>query len=321
MGKYLLQIARKEIPSPDVSAPKTILNKPVGPHRVFDAAEFPLSGFKSIKNVAGVTLNDVALGVIGGALQRYLEAKGEAPQGSLVAGLPLNMRTRRETTEDNNQVGSVFSSLHTNISNPLDRLQAVHHSTMEAKEYGEHSPMVDALKIAGAFSPFLMKAASSLWSRNKLSRHMPLTISTVISNVAGPSFPLYCAGAKMIDYYGLGLLTPGVGIFHLVFSYSGKLTLSVLADRDIMPDPQFYHDCLHASYDELYLAAEALTEKPKADSKVLPVSRKKAKAKAKPKSKPKANANANAKKVSVKPKAKVKPKFKAKPKIRQKAKS
>ena len=59
----------------------------------------------------------------------------------------------------------------------------------------------------------------------------------------------------MVDYYGLGVLTPGMGIFHLVFSYSGKLTLSVLADRDIMPDPEFYHDCLVASYEELYRAA------------------------------------------------------------------
>ncbi len=59
----------------------------------------------------------------------------------------------------------------------------------------------------------------------------------------------------MVDYYGLGVLTPGMGIFHLVFSYSGKITLSMLADRDIMPDPEFYHDCLVAAYEELYAAA------------------------------------------------------------------
>ena len=40
--------------------------------RVFDAAEFPLAGLKAIKNATGVTLNDVALGIIGGALLRYL---------------------------------------------------------------------------------------------------------------------------------------------------------------------------------------------------------------------------------------------------------
>ncbi len=282
LTKYALQVSRKEIPAPDISAPKTILNQSVGPHRVFDAAEFPLQGFKDIKNALDVTLNDVALGVIGGALQRYLVAKGETPDGSLAAGLPLNMRTRRGVTGDNNQVGSVFASLHSDISNPIDRVKAVCNSTREAKESGEHSPMVDVLKIAGVFSPIITKAAAGFWSRNQLSKHLPVNISTVISNVAGPSFPMYCAGARMVDYYGLGVLTPGLGIFHLVYSYSGKLSLSVLADRNIMPDPEVYRDCLLASYAELHAAIEAV--KPNKKAKV------KAKVKAKTKAKPKAKA-------------------------------
>jgi len=259
LGKYALDIARKAVPAPDISAPKTILNKPVGPHRVFDAAEFPLEGFKDIKNAVGVTVNDVALGVIAGALLRYLEAKGEAPaEGSLAASLPVNMRTRRGTTDSNNQVGSIFSSLHTDIADPVERLRAIRKSTDDAKEIGEASPLVDALMLAGVFSPAISKSVARFWSRNTLSRLVPMNISTCISNVAGPDFPLYCAGAKMVDYYALGVLTPGMGIFHLVFSYAGKITLSVLADRDIMPDPEFYHDCLVGAYEELYAAAVKL---------------------------------------------------------------
>jgi diacylglycerol O-acyltransferase len=256
LGKYALDVMRDQIPAPDVSAPKTILNRSVGPHRVFDAAEFPLEGFKDIKNASGVTINDVALGVVGGALQRYLEAKGEAPEeGSLAAAMPLNMRTRRGVTDENNQVGSVFASMHTDVSDPLERLTAIKQSTAEAKQSGEASPMVDAMKLAGVLSPAITKTLAGFWSRNELSRFIPMNVSTCISNVAGPDFPLYCAGAKMVDYYGLGVLTPGMGIFHLVFSYAGKVTLSVLADRDIVPDPEFYHDCLVASYEELYAAA------------------------------------------------------------------
>ena len=256
LGKYVRAIMREEIPAPDVSAPKTILNKSVGPHRVFDAAEFPLEGFKDIKKATGVTVNDVALGVVGGALARYLEAKGKLPEeGSLAAALPLNMRTRRSTTDDNNQVGSVFASLHSDIKDPLQRLAAIRESTAEAKISGESSPMVDAMMLAGVLSPAITKTLAGLWSRNELSRFIPMNVSTCISNVAGPDFPLYCAGAKMVDYFGLGVLTPGMGIFHLVFSYSGKITLSVLADRDIIPDPEFYHDCLVAAYEELYAAA------------------------------------------------------------------
>jgi WS/DGAT/MGAT family acyltransferase len=254
MGKYLLDLARKELPAPDLSAPKTLLNKPVGPHRVFDAAEFPLAGFNDIKKAGGCTFNDVALAVISGALQRYLAARGETPEGSLAASLPLNMRTRRDVSDDNNQVGAIFTSLHTDEKDPRQRLQLIKASTADAKRTGEASPLVDILNIAGAVAPVIVRSAAGFWSRNQLSRYLPLNISTVISNVAGPDFPLYCAGARMVDYYGLGVLTPGMGLFHLVFSYSGKVTLSVLADRDIMPDPQLYHDYLVQSYEELYSA-------------------------------------------------------------------
>ena len=256
LGRYAVDIARKEIPAPDISAPKTVLNKPVGPHRVVDAAEFPLEGFKDIKNAAGTTINDAVLAVVGGALKRYLDAKGETPEeGSLATGIPLNMRTRRDSTDDNNQVGSVFASLHTDIDSPLDRLQAIHQSSADAKKNGEHSPLVDVLKIAGVFAPAVTRTVAGVWSRNELSKYLPVNISTVVTNVMGPDFPLYCAGAKMVDYYGLGVLTPGMGLFHAAFSYSGKLTLTVLGDRNIMPDPEFYHDCLVASYEELYAAA------------------------------------------------------------------
>ena len=337
MGKYALDIARKTIPAPDISAPKTILNRSVGPHRVFDAAEFPLSAFKDIKNAADVTLNDVALAVIGGALQRYLEANGEAPaEGSLAAAIPLNMRTRRSSTEDNNQVGSVFASLHTDISDPMDRLQAIKHGTQEAKLSGEASPMVDAMKIAGVFSPLITKAAAGIWARNQLSQYLPVNVSTCISNVAGPNFPLYCAGAKLVDYYGLGVLTPAMGIFHLVFSYAGKLTVSVLADRDIIPNPEVYHDCLVASYEELYQAvggasravgkladAQVSPKRPQSEPTKTPARRapaKKPAAKKKQSAARKAAKSAAVKKTKVSSKATARTKTKAKNKARPRAK-
>lgn len=251
LGKFALRLARKEIPMPDVQSPKTRFNNPVGPHRVFDATDFPLAEFKEIKDTAGTKLNDVALAVVGGALSRYLDAKGETPELPLAASLPVNMRTRRGETDDNNQVGAIFASLHTDINDPIERLKAIHASTVEAKEFGENSPLVDALKIAGVFSPGLSKAAASLWSENNLSRFIPMNTSTVVTNVPGPNFDLYCAGARLVQYHGMGVLTPGVGLFHTVFSHSDRVAMSVLGDRDTIPDPSFYMSCLRESYAEL----------------------------------------------------------------------
>ncbi|MCX2981532.1 wax ester/triacylglycerol synthase family O-acyltransferase [Halieaceae bacterium IMCC14734] len=267
LGKYALQVARKEVSVPDIQSPKTRFNNPVGPHRVFDAVDFPLADFKKIKDHAGVKLNDVALCIVGGAMQSYLSSKNETPELPLAASLPVNMRTRRGATDDNNQVGAIFASLHSNITDPLERLKAIHHSTIEAKEYGETSPLVDALKIAGIFSPAVSKAAASIWSERQLSRHVPLNTSTVITNVPGPNFDLYCAGARMVQYHGMGVLTPGVGLFHTVFSQGERVNMSVLGNRDIMPDPAFYIDCLRNAYAELLQQVERSEEKPPAAKK------------------------------------------------------
>jgi hypothetical protein len=104
--------------------------------------------------------------------------------------------------------------------------------------------------------------AKPLWRtyvRNKLTRFLPLGQSTVITNIPGPPFPIYCAGARMHCMYPLGLVNPGLGLFHAVFSYGGKVSVSVLADREQMPDPEFYRACLDAAWEEL---VEALLSVP-----------------------------------------------------------
>ena len=136
-------------------------------------------------------------------------------------------------------------------ANPMQRLQAVHQSALEAQRSGESSPVVDVLKLAGVFAPALTRPVLGFWARNHLSSYMPVNVTTVVSNVAGPNFPLYCAGARLVDYYGLGVLTPGLGIFHMVFSYCGKVTISVLADREMLPEPERYQQCLESALAEL----------------------------------------------------------------------
>lgn len=298
-------ISREELPPVDISAPKTRFNNPVGPHRVAQAAVYSLEDFKAIKNECGVTINDVALSVIGGAMRLYLEHHNELPEESLAAGIPMNMRTRREMTDDNNQVGSMFCEIHTNIKDPIERLAAVHQSALDAKAANEDNPLVEVLRVAGVFSPALTQRAARIWAKHHLSRFVPANISTVVSNVPGPRGDLYSAGAKLVRYHSMGLLTPGCGTFHLVYSFNGLITVTLLADRDIVPDPDFYQQCLEKSFTE---TLNALPSRSSAKAKIAkPKAKPKAKAKPKPKPKPKAKTIAKvapAKKVAreVKPK-------------------
>lgn len=257
VGKNALEVRRGELQMPALQAPKTRFNNPVGPYRVFEAAQFELDDFKLIKNITGTKLNDVALTVIAGGIRKYLDHHNELPAGALSAIMPVNMRTRRDTTEENNQIGSIFSSIHTDIADPLTRLTAIKESAENAKQFGEQTPLVDALKLAGVFSPRLTKGLVGFYINNRLTEHLPVNLSSVISNVPGPPFPVYSCGAKLVQYHGIGLLTPGVGLFHLVMSYCGRLTVTILGDRDIMPDPGFYRQCIEQSFAELKAAAEA----------------------------------------------------------------
>lgn len=258
--KHQRAVSREEIPPTDLNAPKTRFNNPVGPHRVAEAAIFDLDEFKAIKNAFGVTINDVALALVGGAMRHYLIAHDELPDDSLAAGIPMNMRTRRDMTDDNNQVGSMFCEIHTHIADPIERLMAVHQSAIDAKESNEENPMVEVLRVAGVFSPAVSQRAAQLWSKHQLSKYVPANISTVVSNVRGPTVPLYSAGAQMVRYHSLGLLTPGCGAFHLVFSCQGMITVTFLADRDIVPDPEFYRQCLERSFQEMLQAVPKKTK-------------------------------------------------------------
>ncbi|MFK8020811.1 MAG: wax ester/triacylglycerol synthase family O-acyltransferase [Pseudomonadales bacterium] len=255
LAKYGLAVSRDEVNAPDLAAPKTRFNRKVGPHRVADATTINLDQVKQIKNATGSTINDVALSIIGGALRHYLTLHDELPQESLAASIPLNMRTRRTANDENNQVGSMFAELHTNVEDPIARISAVSASTKEAKVAAEDSPLVEAMRLAGFFSPLVSKTAASIWSKNQLSRFLPMNTSTVITNVPGPNFPMYCAGAEMVRYHGLGLLTPGCGLFHTIFSCNGLVTITILGDRDSIPDPDAYISCLQKSFIETYEAA------------------------------------------------------------------
>lgn len=260
VGKSAVKLAKGELKAPPTDAPATRFNNPVSPYRVIESSQFDFEDFRSIKNKTQTKVNDVALAVVSGAMRKYLDAHKEHPETSLVASVPMNMRTRNGDTGDANQVGSIFTSLNSTVDDPIERLLAIHRSTDEAKEFAENAPLKDALKLAGAMSPRVTKSLIDTYVDHQLTKHLPMKINTVVSNVPGPNFPLYCSGAKLIQYNGLGVLTPGVGIFHLVFTYCGQVSITVMSDREMMPDPGFYRECMDASFSELKEALDNISD-------------------------------------------------------------
>ena len=89
---------------------------------------------------------------------------------------------------------------------------------------------------------------------------MKPSFNCVITNVPGPQFPLYSTGDKMVTSFGTGPVLDGLGSFHAIGSYCGQFMISATSCRDMMPDPEFYEQCLVESFDELKSSALAAGE-------------------------------------------------------------
>jgi diacylglycerol O-acyltransferase len=222
---------------------------------VFDAVSFPLSQIKAIKNaIPGATVNDVAITLCGGALRKYLQAKNELPNDTLVAMAPVNVRDPSEKGTGGNIVSTMTVELRSDIEDAAQRLLAVHESTKVAKELN-NAIGAKAMTDYTQFIPSTLTAqAARLASRWGLVNQMKPMYNCVITNVPGPQVALYNTGAKMLSNFGTGPILDGVGLFHVISSYCGDFTISVTACREMMPDPDFYRQCLQDSFDALLQA-------------------------------------------------------------------
>jgi WS/DGAT/MGAT family acyltransferase len=237
---------------PNQPVPRTRFNAVVSPHRVVEGRRFPLEEIKRIKSTAaGATVNDVVLTIVGGSLRAYLDAKRELPAESLVAMAPISLRTEAEKGTGGNKVGAMFISLGTSIGDPAQRLRQIQQATAASKEVGM-APAARELSSMTQFLPgALVGVAARLSSQIGMANRTNPPYNTVVTNIPGPRLPLYSCGARLIAMYGFGMVHDAMGLMHIVNSYCGDLTISITADRDMMPDPAFYAQCLQTSFDEL----------------------------------------------------------------------
>ncbi len=236
---------------------KTRFNARVSTARVVDALIMDLAEVKAMRKALGdVTVNDLMVAVVGGALRKYLMSKGELPEHSLIAGAPVSVRSERNSDSKGNQVSLMRINMATDIADPAEQLQAISQSSQQAKTFSNamgSSVMMDVSEVlipqvlGWGFRAVTLAAARS-------ARPMPCHV--VISNVPGPQFPLYLAGARVHMMMGMGPLLDMMGLFHAVLSGVGLITITFISCREMMPDPQFYKACLREAFDDLRQVAQ-----------------------------------------------------------------
>ena len=241
---------------PTTQAPRTPWNRPITPHRRFVSVTIPLDHAKRIRRQFGCTFNDVVMALCSGTLRRYLLLHECLPDEPLIAMVPISVRSGGEEDTYQNRVSALLADLATNESDAATRLKRVCASMTAAKGNFAAIP-AETLQDFTQFAPPAVAArAMRMYSRLRIADRMNPPFNLIISNVPGPSYPLYSAGAKLEHFYPVSALADGQGLNMTVQSYNGNLDFGFIACRDLVPDLSVMADLLRESMDELLALCE-----------------------------------------------------------------
>jgi diacylglycerol O-acyltransferase len=225
------------------------ISRPLSQQRRFVAVRTDLADYRQIRDVHGGTVNDVILATVAGALRGWLMARTESMGGlrHLKAMVPMSVIDKDlEATSLGSQVTPHFVDLPIGEVSPVVRLHQVSYSLLAHSETGR---AVSANRLAGVagFAPTTFHALGSRVAAAELRRGFHLSIT----NVPGPQFPLYAAGAKMVQTYPVPPLFADHALAFGVTSYDGGVYYGITADRDALPDVDVLAQSVRDALEEL----------------------------------------------------------------------
>lgn len=224
----------------------TELNRPIGPHRRVEWQSLELESVKRIKQRLGGTVNDVVLATVAGALHRFLGTRAPWPvRLDYRVVIPVNMRAASESASVANHVSALFLSLPVAESDPHQRYDRIRAETDRLKR-SRAAEGIDWLTILAdqLAAPWVTRLGVRLATRLR-------PYNLIVTNVPGPSFPLYVLGARLVEIYPHLPLFDHQGLGVAVLSYDGRLGFGLIADREVVPDLAKLATAIPESFAEL----------------------------------------------------------------------
>jgi diacylglycerol O-acyltransferase len=231
------------------TAPESPFNAEPSEQRRIVCVRTSLKDYRKVRRVHGGTVNDVILATITGAIRAWLMTRAESVESTrrLRVLVPMSVIDEEmEPTSLGSQVIGHLLNLPIGEVSPVVRLHQVSYALRAHSETGR---AVAADRIAGVagFAPTTFHALGS----RVASEQAKGSVNLVITNVPGPQFPMFLAGAEMLETYPVPPLQPGFTAAIGVTSYDGGVYYGITADRDALPDIEVLGQCIRESRDEL----------------------------------------------------------------------
>jgi WS/DGAT/MGAT family acyltransferase len=232
-----------------MSAPNSVFNVEIGPHRRFQMTQADLDELKRVKDAHGGTVNDVILSIVAGALGRYLRARGHDTEDlTLRAMVPVSVRAADEHGALGNRITAMFAPLPVWCEDPVERL---HLTTTEMGDLKSSGQAVGA-EILTKLTDFAPSTIASQAARLQPAQRF---FNLVVTNVPGPQFPLYVLGRKMESIFPMVPLARRQALCVGIMSYNGQVNFGLVGDYDAMADLDSFALDLEAATQEVIATA------------------------------------------------------------------
>lgn len=234
--RTLSQGARNEASSFSFHAPHSIFNVPITGSRRFAADDWPLERLRAVSRASGTTLNDVVLAMCGGAVREYLIGLNSLPDTSIVAMVPVGLKSRGAESHaggGGNAIGSVMVQLGTDKADPAERLAGIHRSMRSGKDALESMTPNQIVAMSA-----LGMAPSLVIPMLRLNGIVRPPFNLIISNVPGPPATQYLNGARLTGTYPVSVPMQGMALNITCNSYADDMAFGLTGCRRTVPQLQ-----------------------------------------------------------------------------------
>lgn len=253
VGTQVIRDALKIALMDDDSATR-FKGKPGTTKRVAWTKPLPLPEVKAVAKALNVSVNDVLLSCVSGALRRYLLDQGDPTENiEIRAMVPVNLRPMSQAYKLGNRFGLVPVTLPVGQANPIERVMEVHRRMDELKTGYQAVLAFAVLGMVGLTPEPVQRTVLDMLARKA---------TAVMTNVPGPNQPIRFANREIEQMMFWVPQSGDIGMGVSILSYNNGVQFGLITDAGLVPDPQTVIDFFAPEFERLLTTLAMLPREP-----------------------------------------------------------